>query len=280
MGRIFAMHGIVAAREQSFCHRNLMDAGRFRRVLEGRSEPFCSIAKALRSEGHALTVDDATWAGVAAARLARSMGHELTMYVNPEPILSGRPYPLCRVNAYLDAFSGQSVELDGVVYSLSDHTTLRGRLKRILGLIPTTNAQHEWLDEFAEEKGVSDAFFPHYLAPPPLGVLVELHGEGICIGNHGWSHVDYDQLRPAQCLREVETASAWLNEHVGPTTGSFAVPYGEAVPPTRLQNRIDLVWLLLDNRLNEGFLGSRVFNRSSLHVAHPEVTQYASVDHA
>jgi hypothetical protein len=261
------MHGVTDASNLGFVHRNLMTVVEFQRFLLQATPPFVSVQEALDGPGTALTVDDSTWASVEAAKLARGLGHEVTLYVNPEQIITSSPYPLCVLNAMLDAWTTGEIELEaGNSYNPTQRHPFRAHVKRLLRRLPDTPSQHLLLRELAGRLGLVDVVVPAHLRPPTVEALVALRGSGVHIGNHGWTHVEHASIDPRRSASEITRAAEWITREIGASCHTFAVPYGEALPGEGVLEQADVVWLLVDDRVDEGLVRPRVYNRGSLYA--------------
>ena len=139
MSLVLVMHGVVPSVDsQRFAFRNLFEVAAFEDWL--RAAPPCvSLDRAIAGRGTALTIDDATKAGADAALLARRLGHQVSLFVNPAQVLSGEPYTFVVLNALMDAitdaayvFEGQRVRTVGA----GDRQTLRRVIKKKLESLP------------------------------------------------------------------------------------------------------------------------------------------------
>src|SRR5437016_674086 len=101
--RVYALHGSApAASPDLFVYRNICDRERLSRWLSALP-PLVPLCDALAGRGSALTIDDATYAAADSALLARELGHEATLFVNPSNIAERTNYSWLVINALLDS---------------------------------------------------------------------------------------------------------------------------------------------------------------------------------
>jgi len=266
---IYAMHGVVrGASGDLSAHRNMIDEESFLSHLAGRP-PYVSVDHALRGEGDALTIDDATEAAGRAAELARQRGHEVELFINPYHVESAAPYFFAILNAALDDSSVSVFSLDERQY---DMTTRQGRRRARQAI------KHRILGHASEERRVDLArtiaadllqgrplSIPPHLATLSAERLRQLVDMGVTVGNHGWTHGHLSRLDTAECEHEIKAGATWIKEHVGVSLTHFAVPFGDFVPDWKT-SPLYRMYLLCTDVLNEGMVGPQIANRVTLRL--------------
>lgn len=272
MSRVLVMHGIVPRVEPDrFAFRNLLDASAFEDWL--RATPPCvSLATALAGRGTALTIDDATTAGAAAAVLARRLGHRVTLFVNPGQVLAGAPYAFVALNALMDALTGRSYVFDGQrvpTLGAGDRQALRRAIKKRLGSMRCEEDRLQAIHSLAAEWRVEPLSLPAHFATLVRADLVLLRDAGVDLQNHGWSHASHAELSADASREEVRAGRRWLEDELGVSARYFAVPFGDDLPRASVAGLCD-AWLLSSMHLQPGpSHGGCVFNREELTLPSP-----------
>jgi hypothetical protein len=266
MSRVLALHGVAASIDpQRFAYRNLVNHDTLTALLTSCPR-LVSLDAALAGRGDALTIDDGTRAGADAALLARSLGHEVALFVNPEQVESGEPYSFVLLNTLLDALRQSAVEFHGRTFHASTvkgKQTLRREIKRVLQQTPDERGRREFIVALASNWASDALRVPPHFATLTKMDLVQLHGAGVDLQNHGWSHTSHAALAADASDREVRDGRDWLERELGVNARYFAVPFGDVPPPAGGAPRCD-AWLMLTDELPAGFRPPNVFNREEL----------------
>jgi len=266
---IFGMHGVTDhVRRDRFQHRNLLEAEQFCAFLRS-GEKFVPLADALEGYGRALTIDDATMASARAAKLARQCGHPVTLFVNPWHIEVRQPYWFSRLNALLDRVETRKFSRDGRDFNLTSYdgkSELRTHIKVLMRrhIIPEQNIA--LIDELEEQLGVEGNEIPHHDHCLSMDDLRDLHGAGVDIQNHSWTHLDPLAGSLTQFTNQFHKARSWLKDRLAVEAGFFASPFGEFLPHPDFLRDNDTVCLLLHNDILPGNVGDRIINRIELRV--------------
>ena len=268
MVTVYAAHGTVAGFDaNAFIHRNMIDHEAAARFLIGLPTKYVDLDLAKDGHGDALTIDDGTVAAAQLARLARQAGHAVTLFVNPENIANSQIYPFVLLNVFLDRIQGPSLNYNGLVCHLGTPAAklaLRKLVKKRLASMCDDRQRENHIRELAKSAGVQTLPVPDHLQTLAKRDIEALLADGVRIENHGWSHRDLSDCDAASFREEIEKGQRWLATELGVRATAFAIPYGEALPPRYLQRELANDWYLLDNRLNPGTLGHRLFNRLTL----------------
>ncbi|HWO07172.1 MAG TPA: polysaccharide deacetylase family protein [Candidatus Paceibacterota bacterium] len=260
MIRVYLTHGVVRNFDRSrLVHRNLLDRDVFVAHLRSRNQPYVPLERALRGEGDALTVDDATHSGAEAARLARENGHAVTFFINPWHVAEARPYAPALLNAFFDTAS--SIRFRGMEWpgTAEGKRAAREELKKAIRAAKTGEEQERVIEESARESGVAIQLPPH-LETLSTGDVRELQEIGVDIRNHGWMHLHHDVLTPEEKERNISAGEEWLRHEYDVESDDFAVPWG--IERDRLRDHG--VWYLFDLSAPPGFFGEGLVNREDL----------------
>ncbi len=269
---IYATHGTVARRETfRFTHRNMLDEAAYIHWLQNLKEPLGSLDDALEGKGDALSIDDGTFAAARAAELAVSLGHRVTLFVNPHHATTGAQYFFARLNAALDActlrtveWRGQRCRLDGY----GEKKEFRARVKKELRALPSEALRETVMDECLACLACPMAIGarpPRELESLNANDLARLRDRGVEIENHGWTHGELGALDAGAASEEIESARQWLEEFLDVRSRYFAVPFGDTFPPEGLAGGWR-VWFLLTAGHPVGWLPERVYNRQTLEL--------------
>src|SRR5947209_2935477 len=88
---IHLIHGCALLRQnEQQSDRNYVEMIVLRRFLASRVGKYSSFEASMGNIS--LTVDDSTVGAALACRMAREMGHEVTLFVNPHQIITEAPY--------------------------------------------------------------------------------------------------------------------------------------------------------------------------------------------
>ena len=270
-GQVLTIHGIApGAIPKTFGFRNICDADAMARHLTS-VPPFVPLVDALAGRGDALTIDDAICGAADAALLARRIGHEVTLFVNPGQVESGAPYAFLVLNALLDQLTGRVCLFEGTSFAVATHAerqVLRRRIKARLCLLTEEPARLELVMGLASQWGVQAPEVPPHFRTLSLDELVALREAGVAIENHGWSHSDHTSLSPAGSVREIREGRAWLQRNLGVDAAYFASPFGEALPPPGALEHCTM-WFAASQAMPTGRLSPDVFNRTFFDLPAP-----------
>ncbi len=266
-GRVLSIHGVADGIDPGrFAFRNLLDTGAFSAFLS-TTPPMVPLAGALAGNGTALTIDDATRAGAAAARLARSAGHAVTLFVNAAPVASGTPHFFLLLNSLLDRLDGTPVVFDGRTYqvqTMRGKQALRAVLKEPMRSLTAEHQRLEFVRQLGADWGAGDLDVPAHFATLTLPELASLRDLGVDIQNHGWSHAHHAALTPLDSAGEIKRGREWLRAELGADARWFAVPFGDSLPHN-VATDCD-AWLTLNGAWQTGWIAPSVFNREELHL--------------
>jgi hypothetical protein len=266
--KIFCIHGVVEKKnKKNFLHRNMLDREKFKEYLRQRETKFVSIDDTLEGKGDALTIDDGTEAGAEAAQIAVDLGHKVSLFINPFYIVNNQPYIFVLLNIIL-----HSLAKDGVVFAgksfltntFEEKKALRKIIKGYLAEYSDYAERLRILNDFISLNQIEICDFPRHLKVISKERLRSLGQAGIDIQNHGWTHCSFLSLSSDQIVHSIRQASEWFISEIDCRTNYFAVPFGDAIPPSRNVLKETGCWFLLHDLLSTGFIGEGIYNRAPL----------------
>jgi peptidoglycan/xylan/chitin deacetylase (PgdA/CDA1 family) len=211
---IYVTHGSDAnCKPNLFIYRNILDEGRFADWLLARPRPLVSLTAALAGQGDALTIDDGTVAAARAARLAASLGHRVTLFVNPYHAISDEQYFFALINPALDNCKLEVVEWRGQMHDLRagrDIKRFRGAIKKEWRTLNSDILRNDLVRECLRRMDQAAVEPAPHLQTLRLHDLMELQDSGVTVENHGWTHGDFASLTVAAVLEEVKRAADWI----------------------------------------------------------------------
>jgi peptidoglycan/xylan/chitin deacetylase (PgdA/CDA1 family) len=234
---------------------------------------YVPLALALAGQGDALTVDDATYAGLQAVLLARRNGHHVTWFVNGWNVEENVPYFPFQISCMLDhsrksecVFLGRRWRLESLVE--------RRELRRVLKQKYLRASPVEQIFQLLGRLSKTLQASPQSLTPELMTVQradIELAArEGVSIQNHGWTHINPKLLTEHRFKIELGTNHDWIRNISFEAPTFYAPPFGllgaGAVPLS--------YGVLLADRAMPDFNGSKsITNRCDLILSHPVVTE-------
>jgi glycosyltransferase involved in cell wall biosynthesis len=267
-GHVYLMHGVVDRPvADSFGDRNMLDREGFIRFLEKRVPRFGPLEDAVEAAADALTIDDTTGASFDAAVLARDLGHEVTLFLNPFNVETGTPYWFCLLDVILDRTARASCRFGGRDFTLSHLTgkrQFRAAVKSRACELPTEEARRAMISELADSIGVGDLQLPPSRLPLSRQAVEQLVAMGVRVENHGWTHGDPQSVAPELLWADIERGESWFRQHLALRCRAYAVPFGETLPPDGTPEHLVDMWYTATSRLPAGRIGTRTFNRSPL----------------
>lgn len=264
---IDATHGIVVnANDEKFVHRNLLDAEGFAGYLRRRPRPYGPLLSAMMNHGDALTIDDSTVAAAQAARLARHLGHQVTLFVNGYNVVRKEPYFFSRLNSALDNASLQTIFFEGRAWNITDRHGkghFRQAVKRRLSNIRDEAARDEFVTNIGRLLGQEDISVPPYLQVISEDELRVLKALGVDIQNHGWTHARIGSLSSEAHSEDIRLGREWLRDSCDVEAEYYAVPNGDGLPFWDNSPHYR-AWFLLDDSRLSGEISPGVFGRKTL----------------
>jgi len=264
---IYAMHGVVDTLDiNCLCHRTMHDRTLFANHLAKRPKKYVTINDALNGRGDALTIDDATVAAKEAALLARSHGHEVSLFANPYNVVLQKSYFFHQINMLLDSTTATSIAVSGVSLpsiTLSEKVKVKKKIKEQYCRLSMEGERSLLVAELAAQLGVTNVPLPRFLATLSTEDLTYLRKQGVAIENHGWSHADYSRLSDACVKLEVEDGQQWLMANGFGQNYHFAVPFGHPLPTRHQAFPHCTVWFLENHNIPPGPIGKGIWRQET-----------------
>ncbi len=261
---IYVTHGIIASySSQRISHALCLPTSRARLHLQLRRKKYVPLAQAIAGRGDALTVDDATYAGLDMALLARRCGHAVSWFVNGSHVENRIEYFPFQISSMLDDTRATECRFDGQTWSLNtiaERRTLRANIKHRYMRMRTLGEITELIDELADSLCCDSKRAELPLRTVGPAQLAEAVLAGVDLQNHGWGHINPQALSEDERAAEVRRNHEYLSKFRRAITPVFAPPFGHCVtqaPPeyfVLLANRSLLPSHKEGNILNRGDL--------------------------
>ena len=262
MGTVFVAHGVTAER-QGLAFRNCIGIDTAVAFLRECKTPLVRLEHLNATGGDALTVDDSTMAGAQFCRLARSLGHEVTFFINPSNVELSMPHWFVVLDSALDASARSETVFGGRQFSLRgrrDRKTFRSAVKTAIRQCGTDDEVEEVLREALSGLDVRDPQISAELLPPSVNELRDLLRCGVVIESHGWSHLEVRTLTDDAFRRHIAYSRQWLSAVLGVESTAYAVPFGESVVASHLRENM-AIYVLADSNMPAGCAGDSLLNR-------------------
>ncbi len=264
---IYITHGVVSNwNPERISHGLMLSESAFTSHLEERNTKYVPLTEALLGRGDALTVDDATYAGLHAAQLARKHGHAVSWFVNGMNVERGIPYFPFLLSWMLDETKKPNCSFDGHRWNLTyqdDRRALRLRLKYCYMKMRSCQQIAELLAAFSDCLEVAPSTLDHALATVSSDDLELAVDSGVELRNHGWTHLNPLSLSKRELEAHVQRNDRYLARFRQLTTRIFAPPFGHRVD---IASSVATHVLLADrNQASDQQTGNLV-NRCELHL--------------
>jgi hypothetical protein len=207
--------------------RNFVSVPQLRTYLKRLDRKYEKFADTPNSP-HVLTVDDAIRGAADVCRIARELGHEVTLFVNPYNIEAQKPYFFTLFDSVLDGRQSHHIRYAGIGYDLQKRPELGAfRLKAKEFLLTWNEAEAiEHVMMLSRVLCSPAPSVPKHALVISLEELAELHRLGVSIESHGWTHAEIRHLSDSQFAEHIARAKAWLAEKLGIVSDHYAVPFG------------------------------------------------------
>lgn len=259
---IFVTHGAISSySSERMSHALCLPTSRAALCLQLRRKKFVSVAEAFVGMGDALTIDDATYAGLELALLARRYGHAVSWFVNGSHVENRIEYFPFQISSMLDNTRDGKYRFDGETWSLETAIDRRAFRKHIKCLYMRMKKQDEVTDLLER---LADSLHTHAKSPErPLRTvgkadLARAVLAGVDLQNHGWSHLNPQTLSEEERAREVKQNDEYLAQFRRDIRPLFAPAFGQQVI---LSARAHFV-LLANRSLPPDYKAGNVINRT------------------
>lgn len=262
--KVHLVHGVIPKRRPgSQLDKLYVEEGAFRAYLQARSRPYSPLEERGAGED-ALTVDDATVAGFRACQIAISLGHSVTLFVNPYNIVHACPYSFSEMDHAFDVRAVETLRCSDTEYDLSLEATLRAArnvVKWRLAILPVVG-HAPIIADLRRELRCGEAALPLYVRPLGIGDLRDLATSGVRIENHGWAHESIAAMPRDVFQSHYGDARSWLVEVLGTGGEHYAVPFG--LPKPRYAMDIQGNYFIADPNSPEVVEPMRGYNRQDI----------------
>jgi Polysaccharide deacetylase len=265
---IYFTHGVVSAwKSERISHGLMLSESILARHLQRRVVKYVSLAEALAGRGDALTVDDASYAGLQATLLAREFGHAVSWFVNGMYVERGLPYFPFLLSWTLDETRKASCSFDGQHWNLSDQDgrrALRLRVKHSYMRMRSCEELGELVEMFSDLLEVGSSTMEKSLRTVTATDLAVAVAAGVELQNHGWTHLNPESFSAHDLAAEVQLNEAYLSRFRQASTLVFAPPFGRHVS---LDSGVADYILLAERGVSSYQRNEGIINRSDLHLA-------------
>jgi hypothetical protein len=265
---IYFTHGAVDRwNGERISHGLMLSESVFTRHLQQRATKYVSLTDALAGKGDALTIDDATYAGLKAALLARKHGHAVSWFVNGMNVERRLPYFPFQLSWMLDQTRQTGCFFDRQNWDLThkDHRrALRLRLKQNYMRMGSCEEIAEMVEAFSACVGVMCSTLDESLGTVTANELALAVDAGVELRNHGWAHLNPRTFSKRELTADVQRNDAYLASFGQPGARIFAPPFGRRVA---VSFKVASCVLLADRSFASDRPHKSFVNRHELHLA-------------
>ncbi len=273
---IYCMHGVVKNKKAdafNFSQRIFLDFDQFEEYLKNRPAKFIDIDEAIaEGKGEVLTIDDACIGGGDAALLAAKHQHHVSLFINPYYIENQQAYYFSYLNYLLENIpQTASLKWSGKTYfikEINDKYRLRQILKHQLRQLKTEEERKKLLQNIAQQIGLKMTMeqLPRCAQTLTKNQLSELAANPyVRIENHGWTHTCISVLKEEEIQEEVQKSQDWIEANCHQKPVYYVIPFGDQIVPDSCKLSAKL-FFLEDSRFYRGFIGERIYNRTTLQI--------------
>ncbi len=262
--RLHTFHGVLADwTGDRLSDRLYVPRKAFEAWLERSPSKYVALQRCGPDET-ALTIDDSTIAGAEACLIARRLGHEVTLFLNPHQIITQTPYFFTILNLAIDQLAERARRTNPKVsWRAPQYVALRQQARsRLISLADGARDSELRRSLSAWDLEMPRAAPEHH--PIDLSMLTKLVAAGVQIGNHGWSHIDIASLSEDSLCDDITRARQWLRDATGQAVDAYAVPFGLATPPAAVLQQLNGPCLLVDASRPVGELAPGLINRTDI----------------
>jgi peptidoglycan/xylan/chitin deacetylase (PgdA/CDA1 family) len=261
---IYVTHGMIASyNSKRISHSLCLPIPRARLHLQLRRKKYVPLAQAIAGDGDALTVDDATYAGLELALMARRCGHAVSWFVNGDHVENRIQYFPFQISCMLDDTRSTECRFGGQSWSLTtitDRRMLRARIKNRYMRMKSQSEIAGLIDELAESLGSDSKSAEPSLCTVGTTELEHAVLAGVELQNHGWGHLNPQVLSEQERAAEVRLNDEYLSQFRRTFVPVFAPPFGHCVTHATPE-----YLLLLANRgLAPSYRKGNILNRGDL----------------
>lgn len=259
---IYVSHGIIPSySSERISHALCLPASRVALHLQLRRKKYVPLALAIAGQGDALTVDDATYAGLELALMARRYGHAVSWFVNGSHIENRIEYFPFQISCMLDDTRSTECQFDGQMWSLktmAGRRSLRAHIKHQYMRMQSQDEIAELIDRLAESLQSNSKLPERPLRTVGAAELAQAVLAGVDLQNHGWGHLNPQVLAEEERAAEVVRNEQYLSQFRRTNTRVFAPPFGQRITLAAA----GYVILLANRSLTSSYKEANAINRS------------------
>ena len=263
---IYITHGVVHNwKRERISHGLMLSASVFVLHMRQRTTKYVPLSEALEGKGDALTVDDASYAGLQAVLLARQYGHAVSWFVNGLNVERGLPYFPFQLSWMLDETQKSNCCFDGQHWQLTDENerrALRLRLKHSYLRMRSYEEISALVEMISSSVGVEPSTLEKSLCPVTSQELAVAVAAGVELQNHGWTHLNPQTFSARLLVADIRLNNAYLSCFQKAHLRIYAPPFGRQVAP--LASSVARYVLLADRRFFSDPQNGSVVNRLDL----------------
>ena len=264
---IYVTHGVVSSyRSERISHSLCLPTSRAARHLQLRRKKYVPLAQAIAGHGDALTVDDATYAGLELALLARRFGHAVSWFVNGSHVENKIQYFPFQISSMLDTTRAAECRFEGQTWnlvSIAGRRALRGHIKHLYMSMRSQSEIEALIDRLAVAVDTTCKDAEKALRTVGPEQLAQAVLAGVDLQNHGWGHLNPEVLSEEECRAELRQNEDYLSQFRRAITPVFAPPFGQRAVLDPAANFV----LLANRNLSPDHKDGQVVNRGDLVLA-------------
>lgn len=230
---IFVTHGVVENLDpERISHGLMLQRSAFITHLQERQSKYVTVERSVAGFGDALTVDDATLAGLDQVLLTKSLGHAVTWFVNGENVEADLTYFPFLLSWMIDEATECDCLFEGKRWSLrsiQDRKTFRLHLKAVYMRCTHWYEIADLTEELSRRLHVHGDLDELFLKTASHHDLERAAHCGVILGNHGWSHFNPLALSPSRRREEIMRNRVWLRQFQA-CQDCYAPAFGSRVP--------------------------------------------------
>jgi peptidoglycan/xylan/chitin deacetylase (PgdA/CDA1 family) len=261
---IYVSHGIISSySSERISHALCLPASRVELHLRLRRKKYVPLAFAIAGRGDALTVDDATYAGLDLALMARRHGHAVSWFVNGSHVENRIEYFPFQISAMLDDTRSSECQIDGQIWNLKTmggRRFLRAQIKHQYMRMRSQGEITDLIDRLGERLHSDSKLPERSLRTVGSAELAQAVLAGVELQNHGWGHLNPQVLPEKARAVEVLRNEQYLSQFERTITGVFAPPFGQCASLAATE----YVLLLASRSLMSSYKDANVINRADL----------------
>jgi hypothetical protein len=259
---VFTIHGIVKDYyPEKQIYRSYVSEQSFRKFLSA-GFTFTKF-QSNNNRNNVLTIDDSTYAAADACILARNLGHEVILFINPSQIIKGELYWFSILNSLLDARSINSICYNNEKYNLENFIQVnifRKEIKKII-ISKSDNEIKEIIKNLKKILQITHVKVPRHSQTLNIEDLKQLKKIGVQIESHGWSHEEISRFNVSEFKTDLLRTNEWLEKELGQKATLYAVPFGETDPELIFESCKTDNYFLANMNQPLGQISERCWNR-------------------